>query len=669
MVSPVTISTLTFDTIGTVNPVYTFPGILDDKDFIITAVGEIVPDSCDPTTPAIAANTSYSGPVVFQFSDNVSAVSFDAGCFDARRSTAVTIYGKNGFKIERVFNQNDDGTYAHFSFDYGENVIKRIVISPIGSEPAGFAVDNLSVSLRPEHVNVTNAGNVNIDNLIWGTKWAENTVTYSFLTAMSEQPDYGTGPETFPTSKVRAETSQPFSAGQEAMTKAALAMWAGVSGLNFQEVSDTGGAPGMIRLGRADIGAAPADAFYPDHDGHAGDVRVNLTQPTVQVDPGNYEFSEVILHELGHALGLKHPHAAGGSGVVLPAFKDSLEFSVMSYRSYPGGPTGGSYTNKVGNYPQTLMMNDIAAMQYLYGANFTTNSGDTTYAFDPTKDKIFETIWDGGGNDTYDASAYNVGVSIDLHPGKWSVLKHSQLAVLDPDPMNMHLARASVFNARLHNNDQRSLIENAIGGTRADNLVGNVIGNELKGGGFGDTLDGLAGADTLRGQGGRDHLFGGSGADSLFGGNGKDYLEGGPGVDRLVGGNGNDELHGGNGNDVIYGGVGRDTMSGGNGDDVFVFRAIADSPIGSPGRDEIVDFVHGDDHIILSGIDADTTAPGDQDFTFIGTAHFSGAAGELRYIKFAASTFVVGDVNGDKVADFSFKIDSSLDLVGSDFLL
>ena len=666
MASPVTISTITFDTIGTVNPEYTFPGILDNKEFKIFTVGEIVSDSCDPTTPAIAANTSYSGPVVFQFSDNVSAVSFDAGCFDAKRSTAVTIYGKNGFKIERVFNQNDDQHYAHFSFDYGENVIKRIVISPIGSEPAGFAVDNLSVSVRPEHENVANAGNVNIDNLIWGTRWAENTVTYSFLTAMSEQPGYGTGPETFPTSKMRVETSQPFSAGQKAMTHAALDMWDDVANLTFQEVSDTGPAPGIMRFGRADIDA-PADGFYPDHDANAGDVRIDIARPIAQALPGSYDFF-VFIHEVGHALGLKHPHETGGNGKLLPAGKDSLEFSVMSYRSYVGQSVA-NVTNANGSYPHTLMMNDIAAMQYLYGANFTTNAGDTTYSFDPTKAKIFETIWDGGGNDTYDASAYNVGVSIDLHPGKWSSLKHSQLAVLDPDPMNLHLARASVFNARLYQGDERSLIENAIGGTRADTIVGNLTGNSLEGRGGNDTLDGLAGGDTLRGEGGRDTLLGGTGADSLFGGNGKDLLEGSNGVDRLVGGNGNDELHGGNGGDVVYGGAGRDTMSGGDGDDVFVFRSIADSPAPSIRRDHILDFTHGEDHIVLSTIDADTMTAGDQNFTFIGTTQFSGAAGELRYIKFASATIIMADVDGDKVADFGIRLDGSMDPMGTDFLL
>ena len=666
MANPVTIDTITFDDLGTVDPVYTYSNILKNKDFKIFTSGQIVKDGCDPTSPAIAHDSSYMGPVTFRFSDTVSAVSFDAGCFDAARSTRVIVYGEKNFRIKAAPNLNSDAAYAHFNFDFGENVIKKIVIRSISAEPSGFAVDNLSVTVRPEHQKVDKFNDINIDNLIGGTKWASHKITYSFLTATSEQPDYGTGPETFDTSKVRAETSMPFSAGQKAMTMTALDMWDDLAKINFHKVIDTGGAPGIMRFARADIDA-PADAFLPNHDAHSGDVRIDIARPTTQSLPGTYDFY-VFIHELGHALGLKHPHSTRGSGVVLPAAKDSHEFSVMSYRSYPGQSTA-NVTNANDSYPQTLMMNDIAAIQHLYGANFNTNSGDTTYSFDPHKAKIFETVWDGGGNDTYDASAYHVGVSIDLNPGKWSSLNHSQLAVLDPDPMNTHLARANVFNARLYKGDERSLIENAIGGTRADKLIGNQANNKLMGGDGNDTLSGLAGNDRLLGEKGADSIFGGTGSDKESGGGGADLLNGGRGVDRLSGGPGNDTLNGGDNGDVLRGGAGQDTMSGGDGDDVFAFRSLADSGGISTQRDHIVDFTHGHDHIVISPIDADATTPGNQDFSFIGTTQFSGTPGELRYFKLSSATIVLADVNGDKAADFSLELDQRMDLVMGDFLL
>ncbi|MCP9480470.1 M10 family metallopeptidase C-terminal domain-containing protein [Shimia sp. CNT1-13L.2] len=667
MASPVSTGTITFDeySLYTTNPTYTFANLLHVGDFTVNTTGQLVPDSCNPTTPCIAANSSYSGPVVFTFSHLASSVSFDAGCFDAAKSTRVVIHGHNGFKIVKKVNTNDDGTYQNFSFDFGENVIKKVVIKPIGSEPAGFAVDNLTVGVRPEHKKIANSGDVKIDNLINGTKWAENTITWSFMNANSDLPGYGTGPETFTSSKTRADTLQAFSAGQKAMTLKALDMWDDLADITFKKVTD-GGTPGTLRFGRSDIDA-PADAFLPGHSANSGDVMIDIARPTAEAAVGSYDFY-VFIHEVGHALGLKHPHSTRGNGVQLPANQDSHEFSVMSYRSW-AGQSIANVTNAEGSYPHTLMMHDIAAIQYLYGANFKTKSGDTTYTFDKTKAKIFETIWDGGGHDTYDASNYNTGVMLDLRPGKWSVLKKSQLALLEgkADPDDNIYARGSVFNALLHDGKKRSMIEDAIGGTRGDEIWGNSINNKLVGGAGKDTISGLAGKDILEGGKGDDLLIGGSGDDTLYGHNRNDSMEGGLGNDVLFGGDGQDTLHGGNGDDTIRGLGGQDTMSGGDGADAFSFFNVSDSALGA--HDHIIDFIQGDDRIYISAIDANTGAAGDQDFTFIGTTAFSGTAGELRYFKGGGRTAIRADVDGDGNADFSLDLGLLVDLTAGDFLL
>src|SRR5690606_15585676 len=80
----------------------------------------------------------------------------------------------------------------------------------------------------------------------------------------------------------------------------------------------------------------------------------------------------VVLHEIGHALGLRHPHE-GHSGadlaptLVMPTEWDSMEFSVMTYRMYVGMdvPEGFDYTSGVekASFAQSLMMLDIQALQ------------------------------------------------------------------------------------------------------------------------------------------------------------------------------------------------------------------------------------------------------------------------------------------------------------------
>ena len=87
------------------------------------------------------------------------------------------------------------------------------------------------------------------------------------------------------------------------------------------------------------------------------------------------------MHETGHAMGLKHPQDVKGAFAAMPLDHDSIEYTVMSYRSYVGAPLTG-YTVGSSSYPQTLMMYDIAALQYLYGANYNTNAGTTTYSME-----------------------------------------------------------------------------------------------------------------------------------------------------------------------------------------------------------------------------------------------------------------------------------------------
>ncbi len=284
----------------------------------------------------------------------------------------------------------------------------------------------------------------------------------------------------------------------------------------------------------------------------------------------------------------------------------------MTYRSDIGGPTDG-YTNENFGYAQSWMMLDIAALQYLYGADFTAHSGNTTYKWNrttgemlidgegqgtPGANRVFLTIWDGGGNDTYDMSNYGGGVTIDLAPGSFSITSRSQLAVLDTADGTK--ARGNVFNAMLFNNDLRSLIENAIGGGGNDKIFGNTGNNQLVGN---------AGKDTINGLAGQDQLLGGGGGDTMNGGFGNDTLTGGGGIDTIIGNDGNDR---------IIGGAGADKVSGGAGNDVFFFASPKD------GGDLISDF--------------SATGAGNNDvFEFTGSAFTGLSAGSLSAAQFQSS--------------------------------
>src|SRR6476619_4394810 len=156
------------------------------------------------------------------------------------------------------------------------------------------------------------------------------------------------------------------------------------------------------------------------------------------------------------------------------------------------------------------MMDDIAALQFMYGANFTTNAGNTVYVWSTTTGEefvngvgqgrpggnhIFETVWDGGGTDTYDFSNYATGLVVDLRPGGWTTTSSAQLSHLDYYAGDTHVAAGNIANALLYNGDPRSLIENAKGGVGNDAITGNAVANLLEGQAGNDTLDGCIGDD------------------------------------------------------------------------------------------------------------------------------------------------------------------------------
>ena len=190
--------------------------------------------------------------------------------------------------------------------------------------------------------------------------------------------------------------------------------------------------------------------------------------------------------------------------------------------------------------------------------------------------------------------------------------------------------------------------------------------------GFENVVGSKTGANVLTGDGVANVLTGGDGKDTLSGQAGADTLNGGLGDDILLGGTGDDTLNGGEGIDRLTGGIGKDTMIGGLGADVFIFGPADFSGITSGTADFLGDFNRASgDRIDLALIDAKTATTANEAFTFIGTAAFSGVAGELRYFTYgvgiggSSERLVLGDTNGDKTADFAIRLSATLDFPSS----
>jgi Ca2+-binding RTX toxin-like protein len=139
--------------------------------------------------------------------------------------------------------------------------------------------------------------------------------------------------------------------------------------------------------------------------------------------------------------------------------------------------------------------------------------------------------------------------------------------------------------------------------------------------------------------------------------------------DVLLGGAGADTLHGGGGADLLEGQAGRDTLLGGRGADRFLYRSVTDSPADGS-HDLIEDFRRDEgDKVDLSAIDADTTRPGNQSFTWIGAAPLTGP-GQLHVDFSADEPIVEGSTTaGAGLPDFRIHIRNLFDVTGQDFIL
>ncbi len=389
-----------------------------------------------------------------------------------------------------------------------------------------------------------------------------------------------------------------FNASQQAAASLAIKVWDELIAPNTSPGGSS--ASSTFRFSNHTSTDAYGYGYYPNARSWEGSsVWMNsnyaeLTRPAV----GDYSF-HTYLHEIGHALGLHHMGNYNGSANWLTdasSLQDSHMYSVMSY--FPVWETGQASwsANGVAYYAQTPMLNDVLAIQTMYGADPTTRAGATTYGFNvngigAAVANVYNfnanlhpilTIYDASGIDKLDLSGYAKASNINLLAGHYS----------SAAGMTNNIAIA-----------YKTLIENASGGGGNDTIAGNDAANLLIGGAGADALSGGIGNDTLDGGTGLDTLSGGVGNDTYLvdgsaeviseaAGGGIDLVQSSATVSlgaelenlTLTGalasngtGNGLNNLLIGNGADnVLDGGLGADTMSGGLGNDTYVVDATGD---------------------------------------------------------------------------------------------
>lgn len=332
-----------------------------------------------------------------------------------------------------------------------------------------------------------------------GARWSGDTITYAFPTSSNGMFSQG-----------EAAGFRAADPAQQSLMTLALATWDDLIVQGF-----TPGTPGQtnIEMAYTSTSIGYAHAYYPQ----IGSAWFNATEgDLVRTAIGQYGF-QTFIHEIGHALGLDHMGDYNGNGNWSPSsFQDSVVLSIMSYfgpryaaPNYSAEVMQADWVADDGQTysPQTPMLNDIMAIQRIYGASTTTRLDNTVYGFSSTvggpTGAIYDftqnahpilTLYDSGGNDTLDLSGWSTASRVDLRAGQFS----------SANSMTNNIAIA--YN---------TTIENARTGAGNDTITGNDAANRLEGGAGNDELNGGEGDDTLVGGTGNDTIEGGGGNDTV----------------------------------------------------------------------------------------------------------------------------------------------------------
>lgn len=306
-------------------------------------------------------------------------------------------------------------------------------------------------------------------------------VTYSFAAAA---PSYG--------GNVDASSGdsgfEPFNAEQKAAVRQIMGQLSQEFGLDMVEVGDGTFSYGQIRFGNNYQETSTGYSWLPfsTPDDRSGDVWLDLWTPQnlSSLAPGSEGYG-TLLHEIGHALGLKHPGdynaGSGGSGLpgnYLGTAEDNETYTVMSYTA----PAGGQQRDWFGMY-------DLLALKTLYGSrNY--NAGDTVYSYTDATGRVLKIVDDGSGFDTIDISGVSSAGNrvVDMRPGTFSsigVRANGQKAV-----QNVSI-------------DFSTVVEKFVGTAHGDIVTGNHANNVFVLGLGSNVADGGAGIDLVQYTGNR----------------------------------------------------------------------------------------------------------------------------------------------------------------------
>jgi Ca2+-binding RTX toxin-like protein len=619
--------------------------LLDSFIELYDANGNII-TSADGGSDTVlnGANSGFDALLTFTATTSgtyyVNARAFDNVPTDGDRGDLIgdyALYAKDVTDDDTVYKPYYDANSPLYAIDWGTmvNKIDHTARNPDGNEGTRHT-GNAQGTPEPTDATLALAAEQGVD--IAG----KNVISIYFAQAgdvfVSNDP---TNPG-LPPATITATGVQDF---ERTAVLTSLQQFANVADVVYVETQDRSQAdfiytsyigtpgPGISLLGSM---SPPGESDEGLAQFNSGDERWNA----LNLQQGGFSFTTLI-HEFGHGHGLAHPHDNGGHSGIMHGVEpegagvadyttgdfhlNQGVFTMMSYEDgWQDSPYGNAPTDVGYGYLGSLMAFDVAAIQDKYGVNEDYHTGDDVYTLKDVNaaGTFYSCIWDAGGTDTIRYMGER-DAHIDLRE---ATLKY------EAGGGGWVSYAYGIFGGFTIANG--ATIENANGGAGNDGLIGNKAGNLL---------------------------IGRDGNDQVNAGGGDDTLQGGDGVDRLFGGGGQD---------TVVGGAGRDALWGNAAGDRFVFLYASDSSADARMADHVRDFDSSEhDTIDLRHIDADATLAGNQNFDYIDSAGFTGAAGQLHYSLIGGNTLIEGDTDGNGAADFAIWLNGVHELSAGDFVL
>ena len=378
-------------------------------------------------------------------------------------------------------------------------------------------------------VLVPRSGNQWVDGLTDGYRWGitqdDPTIGYTFISDTSGLPsgEFGGYPSWGWNEAERLRMEQSMNAIESACA------------LNFLDRgndNDDNVELWFYSLDQSSSVDAYGFAYTPGSDADEGLVAINWSFYRSEdgrfehsIEPGSF-YGITFLHELSHAVGLKHPHDRGlfrqprfpGLTFRSDEFTDKGRFDQNAHPytqlSYVDiGARNGLLPTSDADYGflQALGALDIAALQWIYGINPTSASDDDVYRLPLSNQQGtgWHAIWDTGGRDRIVGAKASSPVTIDLRNATLGDDSFAGGYVSRVDGIQGGFTISHDWNGQDFGVPAGlCVIEDATGGKGDDLLIGNAASNRLKG---------KKGDDILyAGAGSRNKLIGGKGRDKFL---------------------------------------------------------------------------------------------------------------------------------------------------------